>query len=301
MEQWTIGNVSITKLVEFGGWAPVEMTQSAVPDASREEVERIAWLTPTFLRDGTMGGGVHSFLIETPHQKLVVDTGIGNGKKRANPFFNGLATDYLERFEEVFAPKDVDGVICTHLHGDHVGWNTRLEGDTWIPTFRRAKHFFGKDEYAHWQAYASDPAMGAVYSADAHDQVDGAAVFEDSLKPVADAGLIAWAQAGDHITPEISLIGTPGHTPGHVSVLIESRGESAVITGDLMHSPYQIARPEWSASLDTDQTRAARTRREFLDRFASTRTLVLGSHFGEPTGGLVVRDGSSFRLEVSGA
>jgi glyoxylase-like metal-dependent hydrolase (beta-lactamase superfamily II) len=295
-EQWTIGSVSITKVEEFSGWAPLEEPPMTIPDATREEIERIDWLTPTYLRDGTMVGSVHSFLIETPDSKLVVDTAVGNGKRRQTWYFNELTTDYLDRFGEVWAPEQVNGVICTHLHGDHVGWNTRLEGDTWVPTFPRASYYFSKDEFAHWQAYSKDPALGASYTPFARESVDGEAVFGDSVQPVSEAGLVAWAQAGDHITPEISLIATPGHTPGHVSVLIESGGQSAVITGDLMHSPYQVARPEWSASLDTDQVRSAQTRREFLERFAGTSTIVLGSHFGDPTGGHVVRDGSSFRL-----
>lgn len=295
-ERWTIGDVTITKVEELSGWGPLEERSQTVPDATREEIEAIAWLNPSYVRDGTLSMSVHSFLIETPDRKVVVDTGIGNGKQRAMWMFNSLETDFLERFGQVWAPDEVDGVICTHLHVDHAGWNTRLEGGSWIPTFPRASYYFAWEEYAHWQAYARNPALGAAYTAWAHDMVDGQAVFEDSVRPVAEAGLVAWAQPGGHITPEISLLPTPGHTPGHVSVLIESGGESAVITGDIMHSPFQIARPEWSASLDTDQVRSARTRREFLDRFAGTPTLVLGTHFGTPTGGHVVRDGSSFRL-----
>jgi glyoxylase-like metal-dependent hydrolase (beta-lactamase superfamily II) len=295
-ERWAVGDVSITKVEESGGWGPLEGMMRAVPDATREEVEAIAWLNPTYVRDGTMSGSMHSFLIETPDRKVVVDTGVGNGKQRAMRMFNALETDFLERFAQVWAPDDVNTVICTHLHVDHVGWNTRLQGDTWVPTFPQATYYFARDEFAYWQAYANDAALGASYSPWAHDMVDGKAVFEDSVQPVADAGLVAWANAGDHITPEISLLATPGHTPGHVSVLIESGGQSAVITGDIMHCPFQVARPEWSASLDTDQARSAKTRREFLERFADTPTLVLGTHFGTPTGGHVVRDGPSYRL-----
>jgi glyoxylase-like metal-dependent hydrolase (beta-lactamase superfamily II) len=295
-EQWTVGNVCITKVEELSGWAPLEERPLTIPEATPEEVLGIEWLSPHYLRDGATSMSVHSFLIEAPGRKLVVDTGVGNGKTRVSRMFDSLETDYLDRFQEVWPVADVDGVICTHLHVDHAGGNTRREGDEWVPAFPRASYFFARDEYAHWEAYATDPALGGVYSAWAHDVIDGKAVFEDSVRPLADAGLVEWARAGDRLTPEISLIATPGHTPGHVSVLIESKGETAVITGDLMHAPYQVARPQWSASVDTDQARSAQTRREFLDRFAGTATLVLGTHFGSPSGGHVVRDGASFRL-----
>ncbi|RZB14583.1 MBL fold metallo-hydrolase [Streptomyces sp. F001] len=299
MERWDIGDVTVTKVEEVAHWQPLEWLDDALPGSSRAEVEAIDWLRPTYVKDGMINMSVHALLIQTLEKKLVVDTGIGNGKKRAMEMFHMLDTDFLERFEKVWAPAEVDGVVCTHLHVDHVGWNTRLVDGAWVPTFPNAEHFFVKQEYDHWKAYAetrSGDEAGDGYTDWAHDMVDGVAVFEDSVKPVVDAGLVTYVDAGDYITPEVSLIATHGHTPGHVAVLIESRGESAVITGDLMHAPCQVGRPDWSASLDTDDKASAVTRRAFLERFADTGTLVIGTHFGTPSAGQVRRLGDSFRI-----
>ncbi len=126
--------------------------------------------------------------------------------------------------------------------------------------------------------------------------MDGAAVFEDSLKPIEEAGRIDWVEPGQEMTDGITLLSTPGHTPGHVSILIESAGESAVVTGDLFHSQAQVGRPDWGAAMDADPAAAERARRAFVERFADTSTLVLGTHFGTPTGSHIVRDGASYKL-----
>ena len=144
-------------------------------------------------------------------------------------------------------------MICTHLHVDHVGWNTTLTDGEWKPTFANAEHYFVGSEFEHWKHYADDPEAPLAYRTQwARDMVDGAAVFDDSVRPVAEAGLVRFVEPGVHIAPGIRLAPSPGHTPGHVSVEIESEGERAVITGDMMHSVLQIARPDWSSVLDTD-------------------------------------------------
>ena len=297
-ERWTIGDVTITKVEELSGWGPLEERSQAVPDATREEIEAIAWLNPSYVRDGTLSMSVHSFLIETPDRKVVVDTGIGNPKQRPMWMFNSLETDFLERFGEVWAPDEVDGVICTHLHVDHAGWNTRLEGGSWIPTFPRASYYFAWEEYAHWQAYARNPALGAAYTAWAHDMVDGQAVFGNSVRPVAEAGAgPAGHSRAVSITLEISLLATPGRTPGQRNRSSSSRVAKAVITGDIMHTPPSRSpapsgprawtpircgppAPGVSSSTEPARNPDSRPRNSFL---------------GTPTGGLVVRDGSSLQ------
>ena len=296
IERWNIGAISITKIEETQGWTPLEFLLQVFPAATREEIDRVDWLRPTYLDDGKMNTLVNSFLVETPTHKIVVDTGVGNGKKRMAPLLDNLDTDFLETFEKTWPRGEVDGVLPTHLHVDHVGWNTLQADGRWQPTFPNAHYYFVREEYEHWKKFAQDPAAPRAYSEFGYSLVDAAAVFEDSLKPVEDAGLVRWVEPDQVVVPGISLISTAGHTPGHVSVLIEDAGGSAVITGDLLHTQVQIARPDWSAEMDTDPDAAARTRKSFVERFADSPTLILGTHFGAPAGGYIARDGATYQL-----
>jgi glyoxylase-like metal-dependent hydrolase (beta-lactamase superfamily II) len=288
-ESWRIGDVTITKVIESENWAPLELLEQMLPKSSRAEIEAMKWLQPEYVRDGAIGIGIYSFLVETPKAKVVVDTAVGNSKSRAAEHFNMLDTGFPANFRAIWNPDDVDAVVSTHLHVDHVGWNTRLEGGAWVPMFGGATYYFVEREYLHWKKFADNNDAG-------NPMFDAANVFNDSVRPVVDAGLATFVEPEATLVPEVSLIASHGHTPGHVSVLIESSGDSAVITGDLMHTPCQIGCPEWSSVYDADPAAAAATRQAFLDRFADTGTLVIGTHFGTPTGVLVQRDGSTFRL-----
>jgi glyoxylase-like metal-dependent hydrolase (beta-lactamase superfamily II) len=302
MEQWMIGDISIKKHVEMLFWAPLNPAITQAWDGgSFEEILAMAWLNPTWMNEaGEVGVGVHSFLIETPDgHRFIVDTGMGNAKKRISPMFADLDTDFLERLTAAgWPPESVDGVICTHLHIDHTGWNTNLVDGQWVPTFPNARYYFVGIEYDYWKRYAEDPNAGDNYQADwARDMVDGAAVFNDSVRPIADAGLMVLVEPDEAIAPGIRLIPSHGHTPGHVCVAIESNGQSAVITGDMAHSIYQIARPEWSSHLDTDMDESRVTRKRLVSEWADSGTLVLGTHFGPPTCGHVHREESGYRLD----
>jgi glyoxylase-like metal-dependent hydrolase (beta-lactamase superfamily II) len=295
VERWTVGDVSITKVIEAEIWLPLDYLDAMLPKSSRVEIDTMQWLQPNYVLDGNFSIGYYSFLIETPDRTLVVDTGIGNSKSRTLPHHNMLDTAYLDNLRQVCRPTDIDGVICTHLHVDHVGWNTRLVDGDWVPTFGNANYYFVESEYEHWKSYASNDRNALGYTV-----IDGRGAFEDSVLPIVEAGLVIFIRPDETITGEVSVIPSHGHTPGHVSVLVESRGESAVITGDLMHNPCQLGRPDWSATYDVDQEAAETTRRAFLERFADTGTLVIGTHFGTPTGVYVEREGTSFRLAPAG-
>ncbi len=292
-ERWTVGDITITKVVEIEMWAPLDFLVQVLPSASLADVETLTWLHPDYVRDGQIHIGVYSFLVETPSLKLVVDTGAGNAKPRTGDMWSMLDTDYLTNFRDVWDPADVDAVVNTHMHVDHVGWNTHLIDGQWVPTFTNATHYMIKDEYAHWKRLAdnNDPMDPFL---------DAATVFKDSVQPIVDAGLSKFVEPDASIAPGVTLIPSHGHTPGHVSVLAEANGESAVITGDLVHLPCQLGHPEWSSAYDTDQAAAAATRRGFLERFADTPTTVIGTHFGTPTGFRVQRDGAAFRLSPEG-
>lgn len=281
-EVWRIGDVKISRIVEIeatGGMTRI------IPDASRERVMGIRWLYPHFADEaGRMRGAIHALLVETPDLAIVVDTCIGNDKERIVPAWNKLQTAFLDDLKAAGRAREaVDRVLCTHLHTDHVGWNTMWDGEKWVPTFPNARYLMGRTEFEHWRANAEDQQ---------------AAVMEDSVLPVWEAGLVDLVDQDAEIAPEITLIPSPGHTPGHVSVHIESGGETALITGDFLHHPVQFARPHWSSSPDVDPPQAIDTRKRMYARFADSPTLIIGTHFATPTAGYLKRDGDAWRLDV---
>jgi glyoxylase-like metal-dependent hydrolase (beta-lactamase superfamily II) len=186
--------------------------------------------------------------------------------------------------DQGFAHGSIDTVLCTHLHVDHVGWNTMKVDGKWVPTFPNARYLFGRIEHEHW--------------AGASTREDMPHVLADSVTPILDAGLATLVEYDHTIGAEISLLPTVGHTPGHVSVMIESRGERGMITGDFMHHPCQIAHPEWDTTADTDKEQGIRTRRIMFERLAGIPVLVIGTHFAGATAGRIVRDGETYRLDV---
>ena len=278
---WTVGRVKITKIVEM---ETVGHTRFILPQATPEKIQEMAWLAPHFANDeGRLRMSVHSLVVETPSRRIVVDTCIGNGKQgRGVPTWNNLATPFLDTMTAAgYAPDSIDMVLCTHLHVDHVGWNTRLMDGQWVPTFPKARYVFGKTEYDYWATHS--------------ESGEHRAVFDDSVKPVVDAGRVDLVASDEQLFDEISLISTPGHSPGHMSVLIRSDGHEALLTGDVAHHPCQMAHLDWSSSFDTDPVQSIETRRQLFGRFADTPTLVIGGHYNP---GRIKRDGDTFRLEV---
>jgi glyoxylase-like metal-dependent hydrolase (beta-lactamase superfamily II) len=282
--QWQIGDVKITKVIELeatGG------SRFILPDATRDAVLGIDWLHPHFMdADGRLIMSIHALIVETPDRRIMVDTCLGNDKQRAIPGWHMRTGPFLRDIAAAGYPREsIDTVLCTHLHVDHVGWNTMLAGGKWVPTFPNARYLIGRKEFDHWSAHG--PA-----------NTRGDDPFSDSVKPVFDAGLVDFVEADHRICPEIRLEPTPGHTPGHVSVRIASRGQEALITGDVMHHPCQMAHPEWASAADSDPHQARATRAALLDRCADAPLLVIGTHFATPTAGRVVRDGTVFRFDV---
>jgi glyoxylase-like metal-dependent hydrolase (beta-lactamase superfamily II) len=283
VETWKVGDVEITRIVEVVTPTPATFL---IPQAEPEAlVPMHDWLCPHFLDDrGNMLLSVHAFAIRSGDARIVVDTCLGNGKPRPMPDWNELETTFLADLESIgFTPDSVDRVLCTHLHFDHVGWNTIRDGDRWVPTFGNARYLVGEDEWAFWKD-EDDPYAPAAK--------------QDSILPVFEAGLVDLVATDHVVTDEVRLIPTPGHTPGHVSVAISSRGEEAIITGDIFHSPLQMAHPDWKVTPDVNGDLAHRTRVEFIERFADRPVLILGTHFAAPTAGHIVRDGDAYRFDV---
>jgi glyoxylase-like metal-dependent hydrolase (beta-lactamase superfamily II) len=283
MNRWRVGDVTITRIVESE--APWDGT-FVLPDASPENIRGVAWLQPHFATaDGRVNMAIHALIVESQGLKIVVDTCVGNDKNRKLvPAWHQMHGPFLSDLAAAGYPREsIDRVICTHLHVDHVGWNTMLVDGKWAPTFPNARYLIGRREWDHWSA---------------SQEADFREPVEDSVRPVIEAGLADLVESDHRINDEVWLEPTPGHTPGHASVRISSRGEDAVITGDLMHHPVQCTNPHWASNFDSDAEWARKTRREFLQRYADRPVLVLGTHFAAPTAGRIVRDGETWRFAV---
>jgi len=285
MLKWTIGDVTITRIVELDMVTPYSEKRPFLREATPDALKATPWLYPHFVTpEGHLNVSIHALLVEAPGLKLVIDTCIGNDRPRGIIGKRPLATKFLETLESTGVKRtDVNAVVCTHLHVDHVGWNTMLEDGKWVPTFPNARYLIGRQEFEHWS-----------------NENDGEApqILADSVQPIFDAGLADLVAMDHKLSNEIRLMPTPGHTPGHVSVVIESGGKTAIITGDLMHHPCQIAHPDWAPDFDSDKTAAIATRKQFLGDMADQPILVIGTHFAAPTAGHVRRDGAAFRFDV---
>ncbi|WP_404952771.1 MBL fold metallo-hydrolase [Streptomyces sp. 147326] len=282
---WTVGDVTVHRIDET--LLPPATGPWLLPAATPAVVAGQDWLRPHFADDeGILHLDSHSFAFTVDGLRVVVDTGIGNGKERANPAWHHLDTDYLERLAAAgFPPESVDLVILTHLHADHVGWNTREADGGWVPTFPHARYVTSRTEREFWAGYDMDEARRQM--------------FLDSVIPVEEAGLLALVDVpaeGADLTPHLRLLPTPGHTPGHVAVELTSRGRTALITGDCIHHPVQLAHPAIGACVDIDPGRSEATRRTLLGSLAHTDTLLLGTHFAPPTAGRVVPHEGAYRL-----
>jgi glyoxylase-like metal-dependent hydrolase (beta-lactamase superfamily II) len=280
MASWEIGAVKITRVLEQLAPLPPEGLIAHIDPVRMAQHER--WLKPHFMNDaGEIILSIHALVVESAGKTIVVDTCMGNDR----PLPQGLGeltTSFLSDLEQVVPRESVDYVLCTHLHFDHVGWNTMLVDGEWVPTFPNAKYLFGRTEYEHWSAGVED------------ENVE----FQFSITPIVEAGMHELVESDHRLTPEVKLESTPGHTPGHVSVQIESQGEMAVITGDLVHHPVQLAEPCWSSHPDSIPELAIQTRRDFVKRYGDRPVLVIGTHFAGPTAGHIVLDADSCRFEV---
>ena len=284
MKPLSFGRLSVSAVVERAG--PTRPTW-LLPDADPAAVERHReWLAPHFLDDkGRFLQSIHTFVVRAPGLTVLVDTCVGNDKDRGGRQpFHMMHTTFLEDLRAAgVTPEGVDVVLCTHLHVDHVGWNTRLDNGRWVPTFPRARYLFARREWDHWST---------------EREPDTQRIMADSVQPVLDAGLATLVEVDHRISDELWLEPTPGHTPGHVAVRLRSEGDDAVITGDLMHHPIQMAEPEWCSHFDVDREQARKTRRAFCEQYAERPIAVLGTHFHHPTAGRIVKHGAAWRFAV---
>ncbi|HKJ00151.1 MAG TPA: MBL fold metallo-hydrolase [bacterium] len=263
-----VGELGVVRLVDsIEHFSP----RAILRGVTYEHLEpHLDWLRPHFLDEqNKLLMPIQSFVFRTRHHTVLIDTCVGNDKRSGFKQWNGRHSPFLDTMRAAgFPPESIDYVFCTHLHVDHAGWNTRLEDGRWVPTFPNARYLFRREEYDHWQAHPDELFRWT---------------FEESVHPVVEAGRVDWVGADFQLDDQVTLERTPGHTPGHTSVHLHSGGREAVITGDLMVSPVEVAEPQWGQVGDQDHAQAVRTRTRFLDTYCDTDVLILGSHFADPT------------------
>jgi glyoxylase-like metal-dependent hydrolase (beta-lactamase superfamily II) len=279
-----IGKIRVARVVDLETpTSPRFLFTQMTPETMKPHLD---WAAPHFYdpQADRLLMSIQTFIVKTRHHTILVDTCLGNDKPRAYEGWNLRRGTYLEDLRQVgVVPESVDFVLCTHLHVDHVGWNTRLQDGRWVPTFPRAKYILARKELEFWRE-TKEPEY--------------AQVFKDSVQPILDAGLAVAVDMNHVLNDEVQLEPTPGHTPGHVSVHLSSAGQEAVVTGDMMHHPVQIAEPDWSSKFCTDPAQAARTRHAFCHRYADRDVWILGTHFAPPTAVRIVSRKGRWRPQI---
>ena len=291
MLQRRLGDITIDRIIETETADPFFDPLEFFPETTAEHwAPHKAWMEPTAMDPGSgkLVLAIQSFLVRTRHHTIVVDTCVGDGKPRSMPRWNMTSSGrWLQNLAGAgVRPEAVDYVLCTHLHRDHVGWNTRLVDGRWVPTFPNATYLFSRKEFAYWEKERDlRPNEG----------------FGDSVLPIVEAGRVQWVASDFRLDDDVCLESTPGHTPDHMSVRLSSKGAQAVITGDLIHTPIQCVEPAWAMRADFDREQARTTRRAFLERCCGADTLVCATHFPSPSFGRVAPRGNAFFFQFEKA
>jgi glyoxylase-like metal-dependent hydrolase (beta-lactamase superfamily II) len=280
-----IGDMTIMRALEIvTPFDPLTFYPETTPedwDPHRE------WLAPNAMDPdtGMLLLYMQSYVVRTRHHTILIDTCVGNHKERSNRPLWHLKTDdtYMRALAmHGLKPEDIDYVMCTHLHGDHVGWNTKLENGQWVPTFPNARYVFSHKELDAWQNQGDERFS---------DQP-----LVDSVLPIVAAGKADLVGHDFAIDDEVSLVPTPGHTPDHLAIRFSSGGSEAVMCADMVHCPVQLLYPEWTAWPDWDPALAKTTRRRFFEHYCDTDTLVCTAHFPLPSAGFIRPEGDAFRF-----
>ncbi|MEU7141478.1 MBL fold metallo-hydrolase [Nocardia sp. NPDC046473] len=292
MEQITLGNVTVTRIKEFYGTVEMGPGQFFPDSPAGSWAEHRDELAPDFwnLETDECHSALQTWLLRSEGRTILVDTGVGNHKDRPYaPVWSRLDTNYLDNLAAAgVRPEDVDVVINTHLHIDHVGWNTRLDGRTWVPTFPNATYLMPLRDFEFW-----DPANDNYTVFGRGNQN----VFEDSVMPIQQAGQAHLWDGSYRIDKNLRLDLAPGHTPGSSVLTLESGTDRALFVGDLMHTPLQIVEPDINSCFCEDPAEASATRHQLLGNAAETNALVFPAHFGGQGAATVERTGSKFSIK----
>jgi len=278
MKTIQLGHINVSKIVEWNG--PLDLSFLFPNLDPGVLAPHHSWLSPHYfdVESTQMLFSIHTFVVKTQHHTILVDTCLGKDKPCFYKPWNMLSTPYLQDLSALgIQPEDVDFVMCTHLHMDHVGWNTRLIDGRWVPTFPNAKYIFARKEWEHWSQKESE-------------------VQKISVLPIIESGQALLVETNHILDDEVRLEPTPGHTPGHVSVHLSSSGQEALITGDMIHHPLQCAIPDVTSMACDSQEQAIATRRDFLQKYAGSDVLILGTHFAGSSAGLIHPEGENWRF-----
>ena len=291
METWKIGAVKVTRVLDI--LMDID-PKILLPDATPENLAPMAkWLKPHFVNDDwSMPLSIHAFIVESDGARIVVDTCIGNDKQRGVPQWSMRKSTFLDDLARRGAPREsIDFVLCTHLHVDHVGFNTTLVNGKWTPTFPNARYVFARREYEHWEkAHRKIVAEGG--------EPLNLGSFADSVLPIVEAKRAVFVESDHEFETGVHLEPAPGHTPGNCVLHAANGGRRAVMIGDVMHTPVQFAMPSISSRFCEDPVESAKTRVALCERYAETDTVILACHFPTPTAGRIARHRSGFKLEV---
>jgi len=285
--KFTVGDLTIHRIIEQETtFLPaLEMLPDLTPDL-------LAKNRPWMQKAGALDGNdvlilcFQSYIVKTPHHTILIDSCIGNDKPRPSRPKWDMKTDdiYMRGLAAAgFSVANIDFVMCTHLHVDHVGWNTRLQDGGWVPTFPNARYVFGKTEFDYWTEQNAKTPVPAIV---------------DSVLPIVEVNRSEIVSSDFAIGDHARILPTPGHTPGHVAFTLGRGKDDAVFSGDLMHTPLQARYPEMSMKFDVDPAEAAKTRRGFLERYCDTDTLCCTAHFPSPSAGKIRRAGTGFSCEA---
>ena len=285
MDEWKIGNIQVTRILEMCD--PLRLPSEWFPDCTDEALEpHLHWLKPRSIspESGRLVIPIQCFLVRTEHHTILVDSCVGNNKTCSYfaHWHRRNDSTFLERLGNAgVSPDQIDFVLCTHLHLDHAGWNTRLQDGRWVPTFPNARYIISRRELEHTQI---TPAVG--------DRT-----YEENVLPIVEAGQAVLVDMDHELDKEVWLEPTSGHTPGHVAIGLRSLGVNAVFSGDLMHWPMQCIYPDWNHRIDVDPEQARRTRWAFLEACSDNGRIVMASHFPLPSVGTILRRKSSYWFE----
>jgi glyoxylase-like metal-dependent hydrolase (beta-lactamase superfamily II) len=272
-KEGSIGNVEVARVLD--SYILGHTAQTWFPAFDREAVRpHEHWLCPHHFdpETGRIPMPVQSFVLKTPHHVVLVDTCLGNHKERPGMTeMHRLTTGYLDRLAALgLRPEDVDFVMCTHLHVDHVGWNTQLKDGRWVPTFPNARYVMSKVEFE------------ATLESSLTSPVGTRNCFEDSILPIVDAGKAMMIEGMHEMLDGFTLRPAPGHSPGHVRIELRSQNQVGVFAGDLLHSPLQIPLWQWSSRVCWNQEMAAQARRDLLEFCVNENALLIPGHFEAP-------------------
>ncbi len=291
MEYWQLGPIRITRIAELSG--PLFDPKIFFPDYDPAVFETNQhWLYPNHIHDnGNVMASMHSYLIETPHHKILVDSCIGNDKDR-QPYRNWheMQSPYLKNLQTTgVAPEEIDYVMCTHMHVDHVGWNTCLKDGSWVPTFPNAKYVFSEQEYTFFKGEREKKK-----TEDFEKVTDKA--WDDSILPILDLAEMTQGET-EIIADQLRIIPTPGHTPGSISISLTTNGQEALFTGDVTHHPIQVIKPAWNSAFCELPDQARATRGKVLEHCEQHQSLMMPAHFNVGFVGFVHASDSGFSFD----